>query len=183
TNDEDTYEHVRTILEILDLFHFPVVTYDAIMLRVFPITLNGQDLRWKDRLPAGSITTWDLLKKEFIWRYCHHFITAKKLEKIRNFKQERDETLYYAWERYNDLLYQYPLHDLNYQQKVHIFYTRLDISNCKILDSNRERINDFLDNVDAIHERHLKEQMGNPYRTRETVRMIGNPEEIHNEKA
>ncbi|GJV35294.1 hypothetical protein Tco_1407771 [Tanacetum coccineum] len=30
---------------------------------------------------------------------------------------------------------------------------------------------------------HLKEQMGSPYRTRETVRVIGNPEEIHNAKA
>ncbi|GJY67143.1 hypothetical protein Tco_0469381 [Tanacetum coccineum] len=30
---------------------------------------------------------------------------------------------------------------------------------------------------------HLKEQMGSPYRTREIVHMIGNPEEIHNEKA
>ncbi|GJS41088.1 diacylglycerol kinase 4-like protein [Tanacetum coccineum] len=30
---------------------------------------------------------------------------------------------------------------------------------------------------------HLKEQMGSPYRTRETIRMIGNPEEIHNVKA
>ncbi|GJX76480.1 hypothetical protein Tco_0323291 [Tanacetum coccineum] len=30
---------------------------------------------------------------------------------------------------------------------------------------------------------HLKEQMGSPYRTRETVRIIGNPEEIHNMKA
>ncbi|GKC56542.1 hypothetical protein Tco_1084140 [Tanacetum coccineum] len=30
---------------------------------------------------------------------------------------------------------------------------------------------------------HLKEQMGSPYRTRETVRMIGNPKEIHNAKA
>ncbi|GKA84039.1 hypothetical protein Tco_0805634 [Tanacetum coccineum] len=30
---------------------------------------------------------------------------------------------------------------------------------------------------------HLKEQMGSPYRTRETVRIIGNPEEIHNAKA
>ncbi|GJR67999.1 hypothetical protein Tco_0014064 [Tanacetum coccineum] len=30
---------------------------------------------------------------------------------------------------------------------------------------------------------HLKEQMGSPYRTRETVHMIGNPEEIHNAKA
>ncbi|GKB25719.1 ribonuclease H-like domain-containing protein [Tanacetum coccineum] len=266
TDDEDAYEHVR------------------------------RALRWKNRLPAGTITTWDLLKKEFIWRYCHPFISAKKLEEIRNFKQERDETLYHTWERYNDLLYQCPLHDLNYQQKVHIFYTRLDISTRKILDSNgfiplmtptqalesiqfmidhshvrynetttREIINDVMDNVDAIHKSfkrehptkehplkkedeaikhtrymeslalktttknlqekayqlthkvltntrekvkaitttgkenmkepiprdlsptpflgHLKEQMGSPYRTRETVRIIGNPEEIHNMKA
>ncbi|GJU54339.1 hypothetical protein Tco_1228053 [Tanacetum coccineum] len=29
----------------------------------------------------------------------------------------------------------------------------------------------------------LKKQMGSPYRTHETIRMIGNPKEIHNEKA
>ncbi|GJT15780.1 hypothetical protein Tco_0874486 [Tanacetum coccineum] len=197
TDDEHAYEHVHTVLEIVDLFHFPGVTHDAIMLRVFPITLKGRALRWKDRLPAG----------------------------------------------YNDLLYQCPLHDLNCQQKVHIFYTGLDIPTRKILDSNgfiplmtptealesiqvmadhshnwydetttKERINDVLDNVDAIHKRekvkaimtmgmenmkesvphdlpptrflgHLKEQIGSPYRTRETIYMIGNPEEIHNEKA
>ncbi|GKD44881.1 ribonuclease H-like domain-containing protein [Tanacetum coccineum] len=194
TDDEDAYEHVRTVLEIVDLFHFPGVTHDAIMLRVFPITLKGRALRWKNRLPAGTITTWDLLKKEFIWRYCHPFITAKKLEEIRNFKQERDETLYHAWERYNDLLYQCPLHDLNCQQKVHIFYTGLDISTRKILDSNgfiplmtptqalesiqvmadhshdwydetttRERINDVLDNVDAIHESFKGEHLTKEY--------------------
>ncbi|GJW58069.1 hypothetical protein Tco_0104800 [Tanacetum coccineum] len=83
--DEDTYEHVRTVLEIMDLFHFPSVTHDAIMLKGFPITLKGRALRWKDRLP--------------------------NIEKINKFKQERDETLYYAWERYNDLLYQCKLHE------------------------------------------------------------------------
>ncbi|GJX55953.1 hypothetical protein Tco_0285850 [Tanacetum coccineum] len=30
---------------------------------------------------------------------------------------------------------------------------------------------------------HLKDQMGSPYKTRETIHMIGNPKEIHNEKA
>ncbi|GKB46431.1 hypothetical protein Tco_0897184 [Tanacetum coccineum] len=127
--------------------------------------------------------------------------------------------------------------------KVHIFYTGLDISTHKILDSNgfiplmtptqalesiqimadhlhdwydetttRERINDVLDNVDAIHERekvkaimtmgkekmkepvprdlsptlflgHLNKQMGSPYRTHKTIHKIGNPEETHNDKA
>ncbi|GJV66006.1 ribonuclease H-like domain-containing protein [Tanacetum coccineum] len=324
-DNEDAYEHVRMVLEIMDLFHFSGVTHDAIMLRVFPITLKGRALRWKNRLPAwtittwdllkkefiwkyrhpfitaknlegicnfkqemdetlyhaleryndllyqcllhdlnyqqnvhifytgldissrkivdwkmmvfpitlkgralrwknilpaGTITTWDLLRKEFIWRYCHPFITAKKLENIRNFKQERDETLYHALERYNDLLYQCLLHDLNYQQNVHIFYTGLDISSRKIVDSNgfiplmtpTQALNQYKswhtnrmtgEKVKVIttmgkenmkepvpHDLsptpflgHLKEQMGSPYRTRETVRMIGNPEEIHNAKA
>ncbi|GJT15484.1 hypothetical protein Tco_0874190 [Tanacetum coccineum] len=113
-----------------------------------------------------------------------------KLKETRNFKQERDETLYHAWERYVDLLYQCPLHDLNCQQRVHIFYTGLDISTRKILDSNgfiplmtltqalesiqimadhshdwydetttKERINDILNNVNAIHESFKREHL------------------------
>ncbi|GKD46412.1 hypothetical protein Tco_1271057 [Tanacetum coccineum] len=38
-------------------------------------------------------------------RYFPPSKTAKQLEVIHNFKQEGDETLYQAWERYNDLLY------------------------------------------------------------------------------
>ncbi|GKC63480.1 hypothetical protein Tco_1096078 [Tanacetum coccineum] len=41
TDDEDDHKHVRRVLEIMDLFHIPGVTHDAIMLRVFPITLMG----------------------------------------------------------------------------------------------------------------------------------------------
>ncbi|GKA92347.1 calmodulin-interacting protein 111 isoform X1 [Tanacetum coccineum] len=172
TDDEDAYEHVRTVLEIVDLLHFPGITHDVIMLRVFPITLKGRALRWKNRLPAGKITTWDLLKKEFIWRYCHPFITAKKLEEIRNFKQERDESLYHAWERYNDLLYQCSLHDLNCQQKA---ITTMGKENIKESVPHELSPTPFLG--------HLKEQMGSPYKTRKTIRIIGNPKEIHNAKA
>ncbi|GJW57656.1 reverse transcriptase domain-containing protein [Tanacetum coccineum] len=135
TDDEDAHEHVRRVLEIPDLFHFPDVTHDAVMLIVFPITLKGPALRWINRLPVGLITTWDLLEKAFIRQYCPPFKTAKKLEIIRNFKQELDEILYHAWERYNDLLFKCLQHDLNCQQKVHIFYTGLDIPTRRVLDS------------------------------------------------
>ncbi|GJY47337.1 kinase-like domain, phloem protein 2-like protein [Tanacetum coccineum] len=135
TDYEDAHEHVRRVLEIVDLFHFHGVTHDAVMLRVFPITLKGPALRWINRLSAGLVTTWDLLEKAFIRQYCPPFKTAKKLEIIRNFKQEMDETLYHAWERYSDLLYRCPQHDMNSQQKVHIFYTGLDISTLRMLDS------------------------------------------------
>ncbi|GKC93244.1 RNA-directed DNA polymerase [Tanacetum coccineum] len=70
-----------------------------------PYYTHRAALRWKNRLSAGLITTWDLLEKTFIKKYCPPFNTAMKLEKIRNFKQEMDETLYHAWERYNDLLF------------------------------------------------------------------------------
>ncbi|GKA16305.1 hypothetical protein Tco_0696052, partial [Tanacetum coccineum] len=156
TDDEDAHEHVRRVLEIVDLFHFPGVTHNAIMLK-------------------------DLLKKEVIWQYCSPFKTAKKFKEIRNFKQEMYETLYQALERYIDMLFKCPQHDLNNHQNVQIFYTRLDISTRKLLDSRgfitlmtptqslksiqvmadyphdwydeaitRERINNIPDNVDTI---------------------------------
>ncbi|GJW80644.1 hypothetical protein Tco_0144619 [Tanacetum coccineum] len=92
-------------------------------------------IRWVDRLAPGTIDTWDLLKKAFIQRYCPPSMTAKQLEDIHNFKQEGDESLYQAWEQYNDLLYKCPTHDINSHQKVNIFYKGLSTMNRQLLDS------------------------------------------------
>ncbi|GKE41218.1 hypothetical protein Tco_1464623, partial [Tanacetum coccineum] len=56
------------------------------------------------------------------------------LEDIHNFTQEGDESLYQAWERYNDLLYKCPTHDINSHQKVNIFYKGLSTMNRQLLD-------------------------------------------------
>ncbi|GJV14028.1 hypothetical protein Tco_1359351 [Tanacetum coccineum] len=45
TDEEDAHEHMQRVLEIAYLFHFPSVTHDAVMIRVFPITLTGPALR------------------------------------------------------------------------------------------------------------------------------------------
>ncbi|GKF64387.1 putative ribonuclease H-like domain-containing protein, partial [Tanacetum coccineum] len=90
---------------------------------------------WVDRLSLGTVDSWDILKKEFIQRYCPPSKTAKQLEDIRNFKQEGDETLYQAWEWYNNLLYKCPTHDINSHQKVNIFYNGLSTMNRQLLDS------------------------------------------------
>ncbi|GKD09710.1 reverse transcriptase domain-containing protein [Tanacetum coccineum] len=95
----------------------------------------GPALRWINRLSAGLVTTWDLFEEAFIRQYCPLLKTAKKLEEIRNFNKELDEPLYRAWERYSDLLYKCPQHDLNSQKKVHIFYTILYIPTRIMLDS------------------------------------------------
>ncbi|GJV17686.1 hypothetical protein Tco_1363009 [Tanacetum coccineum] len=60
--------HVRRVLEIVDLFHFPGITHDAVMLRVFPITFKGRALRWKkgsqQDFKEAHLTKEFLLKKE-----------------------------------------------------------------------------------------------------------------------
>ncbi|GJS11839.1 hypothetical protein Tco_0368635 [Tanacetum coccineum] len=92
--NDDAHEQVEWVLDIVSLFNIPGVTHDAVMLRVFPITLTGAA---KMYYPPSK--------------------TAKQHEEIHNFKQEGDETLYQAWERYNDLLYKCPTHDINSYQK------------------------------------------------------------------
>ncbi|GJR28544.1 hypothetical protein Tco_1104776 [Tanacetum coccineum] len=110
-NDDD-HEHVELVLDIVSLFNIPGVTHDTVMQCVFPIILTG----------AAK-------------RYCPPSKTAKQLEDIHNFKQEGNETLYQAWERYNDLLYKCPTHNINSHQKVNIFYNGLGTMNCQLLDS------------------------------------------------
>nr|GEX38585.1 hypothetical protein [Tanacetum cinerariifolium] len=69
--------------------------------------------------------------------YCPPSKTVKQLEEIRNFKQEGNKTLYQAWERYNDLLYKCPSHDINSHQNVNIFNNGLGTLNRQLLDSQR----------------------------------------------
>ncbi|GJV24748.1 reverse transcriptase domain-containing protein [Tanacetum coccineum] len=133
--NDDAHEHVERVLDIVSLFNIPDVSHDAVMLLVFPITLIGAAKRWVDRLPLGTVDSLDLLKKAFIQRYCPPSRTAKQLEEIQNFKQDGDETLYQAWEWYNDLLYKCPTHDINNHQKVNIFYNGLGAMNRQLLDS------------------------------------------------
>nr|GEW16695.1 hypothetical protein [Tanacetum cinerariifolium] len=133
--NDDAREHVERVLDIVSLFNTLGVSHDAVMLRIFPITVTGAAKRWVDRLPPRIIDSWDLLKKAFIQMYCPLSKTAKQLEEIRNFKQEGDETLYQAWKRYNDLLYKCPTHDINKNQKVNILYNGLGAMNRQLLDS------------------------------------------------
>nr|GEY13466.1 hypothetical protein [Tanacetum cinerariifolium] len=56
--NDDAYEHVEQVFDIVSLFNIPGVSHDVVMLRVFPITLTGATKRWGDRLPPGTIDSW-----------------------------------------------------------------------------------------------------------------------------
>ncbi|GJS85163.1 hypothetical protein Tco_0751704 [Tanacetum coccineum] len=104
SDNKDANEHIEKVLKIVDLFHVPNITMDQLMLRVFHVSLTGATARWLTNEPTGSIKTWEDLKTKFLNKYCLPRRTAKKMEKINNFQQEPDETLYQAWERFKELL-------------------------------------------------------------------------------
>ncbi|GJW52057.1 hypothetical protein Tco_0093408 [Tanacetum coccineum] len=53
--NDNAHEHVERVLDIVSLFNIPGVSHDAVMLRVFPITLTRAAKRWVDRLPLGTV--------------------------------------------------------------------------------------------------------------------------------
>ncbi|GJY65928.1 hypothetical protein Tco_0468166 [Tanacetum coccineum] len=108
SDNKDANEHIERVLEIADLFTVPDVTQDQLMLRIFTISLTGAASRWIRNEPDVSITTWEILKGNFLSKYCPPARTAKKMEEINNFQQEPDETLYQAWERFREILMRCP---------------------------------------------------------------------------
>nr|GEV24592.1 hypothetical protein [Tanacetum cinerariifolium] len=135
SDHEDANEHIRKVLEIVDLFHIHNITQDQVMLRAFPMSLTGAVSCWLRNKPSSSITTWEDLKIKFLSKYCPPARIAKKMEEMNNFQQEPDETLYQAWERFKELLMKCPQHYLTEMQDVFLFYNRLDVQTRQILDS------------------------------------------------
>ncbi|GJZ06475.1 ribonuclease H-like domain-containing protein [Tanacetum coccineum] len=191
TDDEDAYEHVQRVFEIIDLFHFPGVTHDAVMLRVFPITLKGRAMRWKKRLPAGVINTWDLLEKEFIWKYCSPCKTAKKLEEICNFKQEIDETLMLDSRGFITLMT--PTQALISIQVMadhsHNWYDETTTKEksmtalITLMPFKKVSKRHILPRSVLLKKEDKAVEQSSPYRTRKTVCMMENPKEVHKMKA
>ncbi|GJX99004.1 hypothetical protein Tco_0356023, partial [Tanacetum coccineum] len=111
TDDEDAYEHVRTVLEIVDLFHFPGVTHDAIMLRNVHIFYTGLDISTRKILDSNG--------------FIPLMTPTQALESIQVMADHS-----------------------------HDWYDET---------TTRERINDVMDNVDAIHESFEGEHLTKEY--------------------
>nr|GEV51755.1 hypothetical protein [Tanacetum cinerariifolium] len=92
--NDDAHEHVERFLDIIILFNIPGVSHDAVMLRVFLITLIGATKRWVDRLPPGTFDSWDLLKKAFIQSTVHHQELPNSLKKFVTLSKK--ETRHYT---------------------------------------------------------------------------------------
>nr|GEW77260.1 hypothetical protein [Tanacetum cinerariifolium] len=101
--NDNAHEHVERVLDIVSLFNIPGVTHDAVMLRVFPITLIGAAKRWVDRLSPrteGDETLYQAWKRynDLLYKCSTHDVnTHQKLELVllMNFKENMLSVYYY----------------------------------------------------------------------------------------
>ncbi|GJT97291.1 reverse transcriptase domain-containing protein [Tanacetum coccineum] len=97
---DDANKHFDKFLHVTQSMKVNGVSDDALCLYLFPYSLQHRAAEWFDRLPRNSITTFDQMAKIFLGKYFLPSMRAKLRNNITNFRQEPDESLFEAWERY-----------------------------------------------------------------------------------
>ncbi|GJX81457.1 MAK10-like protein [Tanacetum coccineum] len=84
-------------LKLVDSLDLDGENRERMRMRLFQFSLRGQASNWLERLPAGSITTWEDLTTHFLAQFFPPGRTAKLRNDILMFQQHHGESLSEAW--------------------------------------------------------------------------------------
>ncbi|GJX80123.1 zinc finger, CCHC-type containing protein [Tanacetum coccineum] len=84
---KDPNQHLKDFLKIMDSLDLNVENREKTRLRLFQFSLRDQASNWLERLPAGSISTWEDLTTHFLAQFFPPGRTAKLRNDILMFKQ------------------------------------------------------------------------------------------------
>ena len=108
---------------------------DVIGLRVFPLSLMGEDAMWFTELLYNSIFTWNQLRDVFL---AHYYPVSKKLnhkERVNNFVALPGESVSSFWDRFTSFLRSVPNHRIDDESLKEYFYRGQDDNNKAVLDT------------------------------------------------
>ncbi|GJR11033.1 zinc finger, CCHC-type containing protein [Tanacetum coccineum] len=66
TSSEDPNQHLKHFLKLVDSLDLDGENKERTRMRLFQFSLRDQASNWLERLPAGSITTWEDLTTRFL---------------------------------------------------------------------------------------------------------------------
>ncbi|GJR49957.1 zinc finger, CCHC-type containing protein [Tanacetum coccineum] len=99
---EDPNQHLKDFLKLVDSLDLDGDNRERTRLRLFQFSLRDQARNWLERLPAGSITTWEDLTTRFLAQLFPPGRTVKLRNDILMFQQHHEESLSEAWTRTHD---------------------------------------------------------------------------------
>ncbi|GJZ21354.1 MAK10-like protein [Tanacetum coccineum] len=79
-NNVDPNQYLKDLLKLVDSLDLDGENRERTRLRLFQFSLRDQASNWLERLPAGSITTWEDLTTRFL----AHFFPPGRTAKLRN---------------------------------------------------------------------------------------------------
>ncbi|GJV69336.1 retrovirus-related pol polyprotein from transposon TNT 1-94 [Tanacetum coccineum] len=91
---KDPIQHLKDFLKIVDSIDLNSATRNTTRLSLFCFTLRDQAINWLDRLPTGSISTWDDLTTRFLGQFFPPERTAKLRNDILMFQQHQVQIFY-----------------------------------------------------------------------------------------
>ncbi|GJU80729.1 zinc finger, CCHC-type containing protein, partial [Tanacetum coccineum] len=110
---EDPNQHLKDFLKLVDSLDLDGENRERMRLRLFQFSLRDQASNWLERLPAGSISTWEDLTTRFLAQFFPPGRTVKLRNDILMFQQHHGESLSEAWTRFKDLLQKVPHHGID----------------------------------------------------------------------
>ncbi|GJW21062.1 MAK10-like protein [Tanacetum coccineum] len=87
---EDPNQHLKDFLKLVDSLDLDGENRERTRLRLFQFSLRDQASNWLERLPAGSITTWEDLTTRFLAQFFPPGRTAKLRNDILIWNDPRD---------------------------------------------------------------------------------------------
>nr|GEW43529.1 reverse transcriptase domain-containing protein [Tanacetum cinerariifolium] len=115
----------RTMEELLQAPTEGDVSNDAIMLMLFPYSLEGAVRIWYEKEPPNSILTWDDLVNKFINQFFPPSKTTHLKNEISRFTQRFEETFGEAWDHFKEMLRACLHHRFSELTQIDTFYNGL----------------------------------------------------------
>nr|GEU79700.1 zinc finger, CCHC-type [Tanacetum cinerariifolium] len=141
---EDPNQHLKDFLKLLDSLDLDGANRERTRLRLFQFSLRDQARNWLERLPAGSIFTWEDLTTRFLAQFFLPGRTVKLRNDILMFQQHHGESLSEAWTRFKDLLQKEPVSRLEYGITLAAHTKRMERFENAIF-KHRKEINDRIE--------------------------------------
>ncbi|GJY11497.1 MAK10-like protein [Tanacetum coccineum] len=133
---EDPNQHLKDFLKLVDLLDLDVENRERTRMRLFQFSLRDQASNWLERLPAGSITTWEDLTTRLLAQFFPPGRTTKLRNDILMCQQHRGESLSEAWTHFKDLLQKVPHHGIELWLQVQIFYDHVNPVTRRTIDQS-----------------------------------------------
>ncbi|GKB70835.1 zinc finger, CCHC-type containing protein [Tanacetum coccineum] len=135
---EDPNQHLKDFLKLVDSLDLDGDNRERTRLHLFQFSLRDQASNWLERLPAGSITTWEDLTTRFLAQFFPPGRTAKLRNEILMFQQHHGEFLSEALTRFKDLLQKVPNHGIDLWIQVQIFYNHVNPVTRRTIDQSTD---------------------------------------------